>query len=307
MDYFSCSLGAVADFPPPIQMDASFSFAGPDTFFTGFMVRKSNYRVAAGVWRIDLMQLPTRKTLGLRSKMLAAVVCMTSGLASGEELISGKIMNHFQDTKTWHLVDEVSISEEEPGNLTSSPAERGKILLNSETRVKGLPYLLTKESYSDVELSLEFMVPKRSNAGIYLMGRYEVQILDSHGKKKVSFGDLGGIYEEWKKGGIEVGDRPLFPGKAPLVNAAKEPGEWQRLDIHFRAPRFDRSGKKVEDALFLSVHVNGELVQEKVSVPGPTVSNPVKGEAETGPIAIQGDHGAVAIRSFVVKPLPRDQ
>lgn len=236
--------------------------------------------------------------------ILAAAMPMAICTTSAEELISGQVLSHFQDTTAWHLVDKVSISRKEAGNLTDSPAKNGKILLNSETRVKRLPYLLTKESYGDVEVSLEFMIPKASNAGVYLMGRYEVQILDSHGKRKMNFGDIGGIYEEWNKGGIEVGNRPLFPGKAPLVNAAKAPGEWQRLDIRFRAPRFDRSGKKVENARFLSVRVNGKLVQENVSVPGPTVSNPVKGEAETGPVAVQGDHGAIAIRSFIVKPLP---
>ncbi|MDF7799251.1 DUF1080 domain-containing protein [Pontiellaceae bacterium B1224] len=227
---------------------------------------------------------------------------LAGGSAVGEELIKGHVLDNFQHTKgSWHLVDQVALSQEDARNFSSSPDPEGTILVNSNARIKGLPYLLTKEVYGDVDVSLEFMIPKGSNAGIYLMGRYEVQIIDSFGNTELKFSDIGGIYEEWDKGGIEVGDRPLFPGKAPLTNAAKAPGEWQKLDIRFRAPRFDKKGLKIEDARFLSVYLNGELMQKDVAVPGPTVSNPVQGEAETGPIAIQGDHGPVAIRSFKIK------
>jgi hypothetical protein len=239
----------------------------------------------------------------MRIPTLAVTICLACCSVLAEELIKGRVLDNFQEMEAWHLVDQVALSTEDARNFSSEPAQKGKILVNSNARVKKLPYLLTRKSYGDVDVTLEFMIPKGSNAGIYLMGRYEVQIIDSFGKTDVMFSDIGGIYEEWDKGGIEIGDRPLFPGKAPRVNAAKAPGEWQRLDIRFRAPRFDRSGKKIEDARFLLVRLNGVLVQQDVSVPGPTVSNPVQGEAKTGPIAIQGDHGPVAIRSFVVKPL----
>ncbi|MGJ8653623.1 MAG: 3-keto-disaccharide hydrolase [Opitutaceae bacterium] len=247
----------------------------------------------------------TRGVIGIRTLMCAGALCLVGSFAGAEELISGQVLENFQKTKHWHLVDRVSLSDEDAGNFKSSPNARGKILLNGDARVKRLPYLLTKKSYGDVEVTLEFMIPKGSNAGIYLMGRYEVQIFDSYGKKEVKFSDIGGIYEEWARKGVDIGDRPLYAGSAPLVNAAKAPGEWQRLDIRFRAPRFNSEGEKIEDARFLSVQLNGQLVQKEVSVPAPTVSNPIQGEAETGPVSIQGDHGPVAIRSFVVKPLSR--
>lgn len=243
----------------------------------------------------------TRGVIGMIALVCVGALCLFSSLAGAEELVSGRVMDNFQETKNWHLVDRVSLSDEDAGNFKSSPSERGKILLNSDARVKRLPYLLTKKSYRDVEVTLEFMIPKGSNAGIYLMGRYEVQIFDSYGKKEVKFSDIGGIYEEWARKGVDIGDRPLYKGSAPLVNAAKAPGEWQRLDIRFRAPRFDDDGKKIDDARFLLVYLNGELVQKDVSVPAPTVSNPVQGEGATGPVAIQGDHGPIAIRSFKVK------
>ena len=242
----------------------------------------------------------------LAMKLRDLITILLSLLANptySEELIRGKVLENFEDTSAWHLVNRVSLSGKDARNFESSAKMGGNILINSDTRVKGLPYLLTKESYRDVDVCLEFMIPKGSNAGVYLMGRYEVQILDSYGKRDVKFSDIGGIYEEWEKGGIDVGARSLFVGQAPLVNAAKAPGEWQRLDIRFCAPRFDSDGRKLKDAHFLSVHLNGKLVQKDVFVPGPSVSNPVKGEASSGPLAIQGDHGPIAIRSFLVKPL----
>ncbi|MDP4883908.1 MAG: DUF1080 domain-containing protein [Opitutales bacterium] len=250
------------------------------------------------------MNTLTRGVIGIRTWMFAGALCLVSCFAGADELVSGKVLDNFVETREWHLVDRVSLNGEDTSKFESSPNARGRILLNADTRVKRLPYLLTKKSYRDVDVTLEFMIPKGSNAGIYLMGRYEVQILDSYGKKEVKFSDIGGIYEEWARKGVDIGDRPLYKGSAPLVNAAKAPGEWQRLDIRFRAPRFDAEGKKIEDARFLLVYLNGELVQKDVSVPAPTVSNPVAGEGETGPIAIQGDHGPIAIRSFIAKPTP---
>ncbi|VGO20432.1 hypothetical protein SCARR_02495 [Pontiella sulfatireligans] len=75
------------------------------------------------------------------------------------------------------------------------------------------------------------------------------------------------------------------------------------MEVIFRAPRFDAAGNKTETARFESVRVNGQLVQENISVIGPTRSNPMDGEVARGPIVVQGDHGPVAIRRFVVKPL----
>jgi hypothetical protein len=160
---------------------------------------------------------------------------------------------------------------------------------------------MTKEDYQDVEVHLEFMIPKGSNSGIYLMGRYEIQILDSFGRGKVGHGDLGGLYQRWdtRRPKKQFG----FEGVPPKVNAAKAPGEWQTIDITFRAPRFDAEGKKSENAKFVKVMVNDQLVHENQEAAGPTRAHPLKDEAAKGPIAIQGDHGPIAIRSFKVKPL----
>ncbi|MGJ8724305.1 MAG: 3-keto-disaccharide hydrolase [Roseibacillus sp.] len=226
-------------------------------------------------------------------------------VAADEELIGEHPLQNFQKTEGWHLVTSVALDEDDPQKLSVEPNEEGKILVNATERVKGLPYLLTKQEYGDLEMSLEFLIPKGSNAGVYLMGRYEVQILDSFGKKKVGFGDLGGIYEGVKGKGLPDEERKKYAGVAPSLNAAKEPGSWQRLEMKFRAPRFSEKGEKIEDAVIEWVRVNGKVVQENVSVAGPTISHPLKGEAKKGPISIQGDHGPIAIRSFVVREVKR--
>lgn len=82
----------------------------------------------------------------------------------------------------------------------------------------------------------------RSNAGVYLHGRYEIQILDSFGIKKPTHSDLGGVYQRWD----DERDPKGYEGVPPRVNAARAPGEWQTMDIVFRGPRFDEKGRKIE-------------------------------------------------------------
>ena len=91
---------------------------------------------------------------------------------------------------------------------------------------------------------------------MYLHGLYEVQILDSYGVAKPGVHDCGAIYERW----IDKGSG----GSPPSRNASRPAGEWQSFHIWFRAPRFDASGRKVENAQFLRVVHNGIEVQRNV-------------------------------------------
>jgi hypothetical protein len=85
------------------------------------------------------------------------------------------------------------------------------------------------------------------------------------------------------------------------VNAAKKPGEWQKFVIDFRAPRFE-NGKKTENAKFLKVTLNNEVIHENVEVKGPTPSCLTGKESPTGPLMFQGDHGPVAFRNLKIIP-----
>jgi len=152
--------------------------------------------------------------------------------------------------------------------------------------------LVTQWKHGDLLLDLEVMIPKGSNSGIYLQGRYEVQLLDSWGVEDPSFTDIGGIYRNWES---EKGK--IYMGKAPITNAAKAPGLWQHLSIAFKAPRFDGAGNKIANARFIFVDLNGVRIHENVEVPLPTGGPLEKNEVPFGPLMIQGDHGPVAFRN----------
>ncbi|MFK7850782.1 MAG: family 16 glycoside hydrolase [Akkermansiaceae bacterium] len=221
--------------------------------------------------------------------------------SSGEtrDLLKDGVLDAFRDVEVWRGVSEIDAVE---GKCEFVLAGDGKILVNSPLKKEKAPYLLTREEFGDVRIELEFMVPKGSNAGVYVAGRYEVQILDSWGREKFGSGDLGGIYQRWDPT-LPKGEQG-FGGIKPKVNAAKPPGQWQTMEIVFRAPRFDEEGKKYRDATFEKVLVNGQLVQENATTAGHTRAAPLEGDAAKGPIAIQGDHGPIAIRSYKVTPLP---
>ncbi|MEY2792269.1 MAG: hypothetical protein RJA76_261 [Bacteroidota bacterium] len=191
------------------------------------------------------------------------------------------------------------------GRLKGSPSDSlfqvsmGEgILLNT---LRGGKYhreddLKFKLKHGDIHLKLEFMLPKGANSGIYLQGRYELQLFDSWNKKQIKFSDCGGIYERWdeKRGKGNEG----YEGYAPRVNASKAPGLWQKLEIEFQAPRFDASGKKIKNAIFKKVILNGVIIHENIMVSGMTRGALFEKEEAYGPITIQGDHGQVAFKNI---------
>jgi hypothetical protein len=147
--------------------------------------------------------------------------------------------------------------------------------------------IYTIEKYGSILVELEFMVKKGSNSGIYLMGEYEVQILDSFGKPddKLTQADLGALYSAAK----------------PPKNAAKKPGEWQKFVIDFQAPKFE-GGKKVANAKFLKVTLNDVVLHENVEMKQHTPGGLTGKEAAEGPLMFQGDHGPVAFRNIKITP-----
>ena len=223
--------------------------------------------------------------------VVAAIVsCSTPALADRGALENFRPVGH------WQTVGEVAAVPDER-EITFSG--EGEIIVNGAEFDRSIPYLKTKEEYGDVHIEFEFMVPKRSNSGVYVMGRYEIQIFDSFGRERAGWGDLGGLYARW-----DAENEKNYEGTYPLVNAAKPPGEWQTMEIFFRAPKFDDEGNKRTHATFDKVLINGQLVQRNAITTGPTRAAPLSGEAATGPVAIQGDHGPVAIRNFRAQPLP---
>ena len=159
--------------------------------------------------------------------------------------------------------------------------------------------LLSKAEFGDVKAHIEFMVSKDSNSGVYFMGRYEIQVFDSWRKESEYAGiECGGIYQRWDNNRNPKG----FEGHSPRINASRPPGQWQTFDVVFRAPRFDKTGRKISNARFETVYHNGELVHEDIELTGPTRASTYNDEQPTGPLMIQGDHGPVAYRNIRVEP-----
>ena len=188
----------------------------------------------------------------------------------------------------WTVVKSIALDSANPAIFAYTPGS-GLLVNGTDEPTSNL---VSEFTHGDVEVHIEFNVPKGSNSGVYLMGRYEVQVLDSWGVENPTYTDVGGIYHRWADG-------KGYEGSDPIVNASKAPGEWQSFDIVFRAPRFDEAGNKTANARFLSVKLNGVLVQENFETTGPTRSAHIEeGEAAWGPLMLQGDHGPVAYRNI---------
>jgi len=160
--------------------------------------------------------------------------------------------------------------------------------------------LLSKPDFGDVEAHFEFQVPKGANSGVKFETLYEIQIDDSFGVARPTASHCGGIYPR-----AEMLPRyhHIDDGVPPRVNAARPAGEWQTLDVIFRAPRFDSSGKKIKNARFDKVVLNGQVIHEDVELRTPTGHAWRLKEVARGPILLQGDHGPVAFRNIRVKGL----
>ena len=184
------------------------------------------------------------------------------------------------------------------GGATLEPAAKGRLAPSPGTGVAvngptgKAADLISTAAFGDCELHVEFLLAEKSNSGVYLMDRYEVQIYDSFGVEKDAYPGLecGGIYPQWR-------DNANHDGHSPSVNAALPAGQWQSFDIVFRAPRFDAAGGKTSPACFVNVLHNGKRVHENIEVAGPTRGG-AAAEVPTAPLRLQGDHGPVAFRNL---------
>lgn len=163
----------------------------------------------------------------------------------------------------------------------------------------GTGSLVTRRAFGDIQLHIEWATPaprngsgqEPGNSGVFLMGRYEVQILDSYTNETYADGQAGALY----------GQVP------PAVNASRPPGEWQSYDIIFHRPRFDEQGRVTRPAYFTVLH-NGILIHDHVELPGPTAHQqrpPYQAHPDRLPLSLQ-DHGEkVRFRRIWVRDLER--
>ena len=162
---------------------------------------------------------------------------------------------------------------------------------------RGTGGIQTVQGFGDIQLHVEWMSPSppqgegqdRGNSGIFLMGRYEIQVLDSYNNRTYPDGQAGAVYAQYP----------------PLVNASRPPGQWQTYDIVFHRPRFDAAGKLLRPARVTLMH-NGVLVQNDVELTGPVSHGsrpPYEAHPDRLPLGLQ-DHGhPVRFRNIWVREL----
>jgi hypothetical protein len=153
----------------------------------------------------------------------------------------------------------------------------------------------TKRAFGDCQLHVEWATPKKpennmiwGNSGVFLLGKYEIQVIESHDSKVYADGMAGSVY----------GQTP------PLVNASRKPGQWQSYDIVFTAPQFQ--GDKLLKPAYFTVFWNGVIVQNHTASLGPTRHGEVAvydSHETTGPIMLQNHGSAVRFRNIWVRPL----
>ncbi|MCR4410686.1 MAG: DUF1080 domain-containing protein [Candidatus Saccharicenans sp.] len=155
----------------------------------------------------------------------------------------------------------------------------------------------TKHGFGSCQLHIEWMAPvpsggegqDRGNSGVFLMGLYEVQVLDSFENKTYADGMAGAIYGQYP----------------PLVNACRKPGEWQTYDIIFYAPKFDAEGKLLEPARMTVLH-NGILIHHNAELTGPTAHKarpPYNAHASKLPLMLQDHSHPVRFRNIWLREL----
>ena len=217
------------------------------------------------------------------------------------DLLAGDPAKVFQKVDPqWHAAKSVGIDPANPRKLLV--AEEGTGLFTNAPKGTARD-LYTRRGFGDVAVEIEFLIPQKSNSGVKMMGLYEIQITDSFGKAKLTGSDSGGIYPRAE---LLPKYRHLDEGIAPKTNACGKPGDWQKLEIAFRAARHQGEGavrKKVANARYDRVVLNGQVVHENLEVTSPTGHNWSGAEPAKGPLMLQLDHGPIAVRRFVARDL----
>lgn len=234
--------------------------------------------LAAAFWVIGLLGVAgpiAMATAGDAPKEPVVVIPGTNGAppSDAEVLFDGK------DVSKWHG--------------ENGDAKWSVVAAEGYMEVNGTGSLITKAEYGDCQLHVEWASPAkvvgdgqgRGNSGVYLQGRYEIQVLDSYQNPTYPDGQAGAFYGN-------------FP---PLVNAVRKPGEWQAYDIIFHPPKPKQDGG-VEPGSF-TVLLNGVLVQDHVPVKGSTTAAKFTGATPKAPLVLQ-DHGnPVRYRNIWIRPL----
>lgn len=264
----------------------------------GGVVSESGERLLHEEFAYTINQLPSGPACTeLVAKLIPPPPAKESSSEGMLELTWGDALDSWSQTGWTALSTDVGLDPANRRGLAAGAEPvgiEGSVLINDGASPSEL---VSRFEFGDAEVHVDFLLPEGGNSGLYLMGRYEVQLLDSAGKTSLTFGDCGGIYKSSSEGAS-------WPGQPPMFNAFRGPGQWHGLTVRFRAPRFDGSGTKIANARFERVMIDDVLLHENIEVPEPTGGASLSPrEVPTGPLRLQGDHGPVAFRNIWVRPM----
>jgi hypothetical protein len=254
----------------------------------------------------------------LRASGAGAILIAVAVAVSGQQPKIGYDDTPMQPNGKWHVHDGTRPQPKmvTPGATPGAAPADATILLGTDASAwqmtngaavtwpmkdgvlqSGKGMIETKAQFTDFQLHVEFATPKevkgdgqgRGNSGVFLLGQFEVQVLDSYNNPTYPDGQAAAMYGQYP----------------PLVNASRPPGEWQAYDIIFTATRFDAAGKLDKPAVVTVIH-NGIVVHHATAYAGPTahkVINPYVPASAKGPIRLQ-DHGnPVHFRNIWIRPI----
>jgi len=231
------------------------------------------------------------------SQFLAAtMLLLLSGHATTVE--ANDWFGVWNNADKWYEAGHATLNPDQNRLLVGKPGTG--VLLNGKTG--RADSLVTKQTYQDVEVHVEFVVAKGSNSGVIFHGNYEIQILDSAHIEAPTGAHCGGVYPRAEGEPGKPSYRHIDAGSPPRVNAARPPGQWQSMDIIFQAPRFDEAGNKTANAKFVRVIHNGVVIQENHEMPHAHGPNWDRQQFPNGRVVLQGDYGPIAFRNVRVRP-----
>ncbi len=229
---------------------------------------------------------------------LGLTVLMASSVFAQQAIPLNDLNAFTTKSNNWKIVGDASVDISKENVLSTTPGKGVLACLHEKGKYGAQYELISNLKHGDLDIELDFMLAKGSNSGIYLQGNYEIQLFDSWGKKTAKYNDCGGIYERWND--AKPDGEKGYEGYAPRYNVAKAPGLWQNIKISYQAPRFDANGKKIANAVFLSIVLNGVTIHENVEVSGPTRGSLTAEDVPMGPLRFQGDHGSLAIKNIKI-------
>ncbi|WP_347331063.1 family 16 glycoside hydrolase [Marinimicrobium locisalis] len=197
---------------------------------------------------------------------------------------------YFSEAAGWQATGKVEVKG---ASLKQARSDNPGTLLLGSAEPRPEP-LLTEESFGDSVLSFEVLLAEGAQAGLYLQGRYEIVLAPARSSDQaLTVETMGALAPRWD----EDRDPKAYAGVIPMASAAKAAGEWQKVSVRFRAPRYNEAGQKVESALFLDVRVNGRPVQRNTIATGFTRGAINPWETTSGPLMVRLHEGSVALRN----------